>query len=39
LQTFTLLNDDELKELGVSTLGARKKMVNAMKGLSSKFLN
>lgn len=30
--TFVSLTDDDLKELGVSTFGARKKMLNAMRG-------
>ena len=32
LMTFVSLTDEDLKELGVSTFGARKKMMNAMKG-------
>jgi len=33
LTTFMSLTDEDLKELGVSTFGARKKMANAMKDL------
>ena len=35
LSTFMSLTDDDLKELGVTTFGARKKMSNAMKGNGS----
>jgi hypothetical protein len=33
LMTFVSLTDEDLKELGVTTFGARKKMMNAMKEL------
>ena len=33
--TFVALDDEELKSLGVSTIGARKRMLAAMKGESS----
>ncbi|XP_065653846.1 protein bicaudal C homolog 1-like isoform X2 [Hydra vulgaris] len=36
LSTFMSLTDDDLKELGVSTFGARKKMSNAMKELNKR---
>lgn len=35
LSTFMSLTDEDLKELGVSTFGARKKMANAMKELQA----
>ena len=34
LATFATLNDQDLKELGISTMGARKKMLLAITGKS-----
>lgn len=33
LATFTTLNDQDLKEIGINTLGARKKMLVAIAGM------
>ena len=33
LPTFLLLSDDDLKEIGVKTVGARKKMLKLIAGL------
>lgn len=33
LQTFSTLTDADLKELGISTFGARRKMVTAISGM------
>lgn len=35
LATFTTLNDQDLKELGINTFGARRKMLLAIAGMEN----